>query len=334
MSRETILQQLRQRAADELREVGTGAPFALLDFPDHRNVGDAAIWLGEEAYFREQRAASPRYVASFRAFSETALRAALPEGTIFIHGGGNFGDLYPRHQAFREHLLERFRDREIVQLPQSIRFERPEALARAARAIAAHRRFTLFVRDRVSYDIAAASFDCEVRLCPDLAFFLGPLARERAPEVDLLYLIRTDQERAVGEVSKPESHTSRVADWLVESRIGFHLRRAAGAARLLGREGPGPGSLRRAWYSAAARARTARGCRLLASGRVLITDRLHAHILGLLLDLPHAVLDNSYGKLHRFLDVWTGEAAAVYRARSLEDAERWAASIVDRPGQS
>jgi pyruvyl transferase EpsO len=60
---------------------------------------------------------------------------------------------------------------------------------------------------------------------------------------------------------------------------------------------------------------------------VVITDRLHAHILSLLLDLPHAVLDNSYGKLHRFLDAWTGDAASVQRASSLEAAERWAASV-------
>jgi pyruvyl transferase EpsO len=51
--------------------------------------------------------------------------------------------------------------------------------------------------------------------------------------------------------------------------------------------------------------------------------------LCLLLGLPHAVLDNSYGKLSRFLDLWTGQAAGVYRASSLEDAERWAASQLE-----
>jgi len=40
------------------------------------------------------------------------------------------------------------------------------------------------------------------------------------------------------------------------------------------------------------------------------------------------VLDNSYGKLRRFLDVWTGEAAGVSCASSMDDAERWAASAL------
>jgi hypothetical protein len=40
------------------------------------------------------------------------------------------------------------------------------------------------------------------------------------------------------------------------------------------------------------------------------------------------VLDNTYGKLRRFLDAWTGDAAGLYRASSTEDAERWAASVL------
>jgi pyruvyl transferase EpsO len=86
-------------------------------------------------------------------------------------------------------------------------------------------------------------------------------------------------------------------------------------------------AMRGAWYEAAAKARVLRGCRLLSSGRVVITDRLHAHILCLLLGIPHSVLDNTYGKLGRFLDTWTGRAAGVHRAASIDDAERWAAVV-------
>ena len=119
-----------------------------------------------------------------------------------------------------------------------------------------------------------------------------------------------------------------MVDWLTESRLSVQGAQAA-------RHGSWPArgrldriALRSAWYDAVARARVARGCRLLSSGRVVITDRLHAHILSLLLGIPHAVLDNTYGKLRRFLDAWTGDAASVYRASSIEDAERWAASVL------
>ena len=332
LERARVIQQLQSQAGAELRGIGAGGPFCLLDFPDHRNVGDSAIWLGETAYFREHRGAEPGYVCSLATFSEARLRASVPEGPIFIHGGGNFGDLWPRHHEFREHLLKRFRDREIIQLPQSIHFEHPERVARTARAIARHGRVRLFVRDHHSYEFATANFDCEVRQCPDMAFFLGPLDRESAPEVDVFYLMRTDKERALGAPAGLPGYTSRVADWLTESQLSIQAHKLFGIARGLGGGRLERIALRRSRYDAAARARVARGCRLLSSGRVVITDRLHAHILSLLLGIPHAVLDNSYGKLRRFLDVWTGEAAGVYCASSMDDAERWAASVLSGAG--
>ncbi|MFT4085249.1 MAG: polysaccharide pyruvyl transferase family protein, partial [Nocardioides sp.] len=42
---------------------------------------------------------------------------------------------------------------------------------------------------------------------------------------------------------------------------------------------------------------------LFAGARLVVTDRLHAHVLAGLMGIPHVVLDNSYGKI-----------GAVYRA--------------------
>ena len=323
-----VIQQLQRKGVAELHDVGLDGRFCLLDFPDHRNVGDSAIWLGATTYFRKHRGTEPSYVASLAAFSEAALRASVPEGPIVIHGGGNFGDLWPRHHGFREHLLERFPERDIIQLPQSIHFEHPEHVARTAHAIARHGRFRLFVRDQPSYEFATANFECEVRLCPDMAFFLGALDRTGAPEVDVCYLMRTDKERALGAPTGRPDYTSRVVDWLTESRLSVQGHKLLGMARGLRGGRLDRMVLRSARYDAVARARVARGCRLLSSGRVVITDRLHAHILSLLLGFPHAVLDNTYGKLRRFLDAWTGDVASVYRASSTDDAERWAASVL------
>ncbi|WP_276524270.1 polysaccharide pyruvyl transferase family protein, partial [Enterobacter hormaechei] len=49
--------------------------------------------------------------------------------------------------------------------------------------------------------------------------------------------------------------------------------------------------------TARARRRVERGLRLLSRGERIVTDRLHGHILSLLLGIPHVVLDNDYGKL-------------------------------------
>ena len=322
-----ILRQLQGIAVAALYGTGGEAPFALVDFPDHANVGDSAIWVGTTAYFSAHRGREPRYVSSIDSFSEAALRASVPEGPIFVHGGGNFGDLWPRHQEFREYLLGRFPDREIVQLPQSIHFDEPARAEAAARTIARHGRFRLFVRDQPSYDFAARHFDCEIALCPDMALFIDPLDR-KAPDVDVFYLLRTDRERAVREDAGRAGYSFRVGDWLVERRASVEALKLLRVLREI-RRGPRDRlALRVATYDAAARARVLRGCRLLSSGRVVITDRLHAHLLSLLLGIPHAVLDNNYGKLGRFLDAWTGRAAGVHHAASFDDAEDWAAAML------
>jgi pyruvyl transferase EpsO len=325
--RESVIRRLQGLAVEALRGAGGEAPFALVDFPDHANVGDSAIWVGTTAYFRAHRGREPRYVSSIDSFSEAALRGSSPEGPLFVHGGGNFGDLWPRHQDFREHLLARFPDREIIQLPQSIHFDDPARAAGAAKAIARHGNFRLFVRDQPSYDFAAAHFDCEVALCPDMALFIGALDR-KPPEVDVLYLLRTDKERRDQEGRGGTGYTSRVVDWLVENRVSMGVEHLRCMVREILRGPWDRFALRTAGYEAAAGMRVLRGCRLLSSGRVVITDRLHAHILSLLLGIPHAVLDNSYGKLGRFLEAWTGTAAGVHRAASTDGAEHWAAGAV------
>ncbi|MGO7998139.1 exopolysaccharide biosynthesis protein, partial [Rhizobium ruizarguesonis] len=55
-----------------------------------------------------------------------------------------------------------------------------------------------------------------------------------------------------------------------------------------------------------------------------VTDRLHVHICSLLLGLPHAVLDNIYGKILRFMNAFSGGTDLSYKATSLEDGIEWA----------
>lgn len=323
-----LIVRLQAEASEVLRGLGGDAPFALVDFPNHWNIGDAAIWMGEATYFQGYRRARPSYACTTMGFREADLRAAVPDGPIFFHGGGNFGDLWTRHHDFRLMLLEKYPEREIIQLPQSIHFQDPSRIPATARAIERHRRFTLIVRDKPSFDFATATFQCEVRLCPDMAFFIGALKREAAPDVDAFYLMRSDKERTVTEAPEQPGYSYRVADWPRENRRAdrwvMRSHRLLGMAHGLLRGRPLLPRARVAGYDAQARVRVRRGCRMLSSGRVVVTDRLHAHIVSLLLGIPHAVLDNSYGKIAGCLSAWTGSAADVYQTSSLGDAERWA----------
>ncbi|WP_343527164.1 polysaccharide pyruvyl transferase family protein [Sphingomonas sp.] len=295
-----VIEVQRARLHDLYRAlVSPGERYALVDFPDHPNVGDSAIWLGERALLRDSGAGDPAYTSRWDDFDAAAFRAACPTGPILIHGGGNLGDIWPHHQRFRETLLTRFRDRRIVQLPQSIHFRDPAARDRFADLVRDHPDFHLCVRDQISLTLAQAHFACPVTLAPDSAFGLGPLSRLATPAHHAVMLLRSDAERAARDDAALHAIPRTIAfDWLEEPPVQDRD------------------------LDARAQARLARGLRLLSGGEHIVTDRLHGHVLALLLGIPHIVLDNDYGKLAAYIQVWTQGSPLVARAADPQDAAR------------
>src|SRR3546814_10069407 len=90
------------------------------------------------AYLRK-RSRLPAYYSAIADFDDEACRAAIGDGPILIHGGGNMGTLWPKHEAFRLHLLRTHRGHPVVQMPQSIHYADPAAAAEMAEAIRNHR---------------------------------------------------------------------------------------------------------------------------------------------------------------------------------------------------
>lgn len=303
---------LRDRRSRLSREIERAVPdctgpYALLDFPDHGNSGDAAIWIGERSVLDDLLGARPAYTGGVGCFSADNLVRRVGDGVIFLHGGGNFGDLWERHQLFREHVIRSRPENPIVMLAQTIHFESTTALDRARSVIDGHGSVTLLLRDDESAEIARREFSCPVQLCPDGAFGIGSLDRSRAASVDVLFLLRRDKERKADVSVSGTSESSFVTDW-IQSRgtlsewvdRSVRRRRSFGrtADRLLhgisGRLG-----------DSAARSRVQRAVDTLSLARVVVTDRLHGHILSTLLGIPNVLLDNSYGKNRRFYETWS-----------------------------
>lgn len=282
---------------------------ALLDFPDYANVGDSAIWCGITKYFRDFHHIKPAYVSAQANFNAKEMRDAIGnDGVIFICGGGNFGDLWPEHQKFRERVIKLFPTHKIIQLPQSIHFKSSKTLKRSAAIINAHPNFTLLVRDNESLKIAADNFNCKVELCPDMAYCLGALSKPVKPFYPLVMLMRTDKERVA--LTQVDSN-AYIVDWL-EDDSDMH---PSTLERILGRIfsvlpfAPSKIERRLSNYQHLANSRLNRGLRLLSLGEKITTDRLHAYILAMLLDIPCETMDNSYGKLGNFIDAWISTGA-------------------------
>ncbi len=146
----------------------TGTRFALLGLSDPGDEGDSAI-LAEELAWLKRQGARPRHLGTVGPTNWLRMEKRIGAGPILLHGGGSFGDTAPAAHAYREAVLWRYRGRRVVQLPLTLSFSSQRAIEQTARVIARHAAFTLLVRDQASFELAARSFACEVRLCPDLA---------------------------------------------------------------------------------------------------------------------------------------------------------------------
>jgi pyruvyl transferase EpsO len=299
--------------------VGVGDQYALIDFPDHSNVGDSAIWLGEVELLKKITGNTPVYVSDLHNFDHEELQQKLPRGPIFIHGGGNFGDIWRSHQDFREKIITIFPDRKIVQLPQSIKFFNEQSVLSTADIISKHKNFHLLVRDQKSHDLATEHFKCEVVLSPDSAFGLGQLKRYSS-QSRFLWLLRTDSEKNDSYSwdminSKPDMGI--FCDWLDDGRsfkFKYNSYFVLNSIKHLFKN-----NSRFELYQAKAYTRVVRGLKTLSLGEQVITDRLHAHILSTLLDIPHYVLDNNYGKISGYINSWTKGYSQVTVVSSLDE---------------
>ncbi len=298
----TLLADLAETTQRDWRRlVGPpGTTAALLDFPNHANVGDSMIWVGERRAL-SRLGVRIAYTSDLTKLDPSELRRRVPEGPVLLHGGGNLGDIYPHYQRFREHVVATFPDRRVVQLPQSVWFQDPAAAVRANRAFAAHPDFTLMVREVASLDRAREQLpDVRVDLTHDAAFSIGPLRRPAA-SVGTVALLRTDAESRADDLVWPPGAPNEAVDW---GLTGWRWR----AERLL--HVPGALAARsepriagllqpavRTSFDVMTRVHLGIGQRMLGRGRLVVTDRLHAHVLCCLMGVPHVALDNTYGKI-------------------------------------
>lgn len=336
-----VVRRLGTRYEDTLRGVlgsDIAKPYVLLDYPDHPNVGDSAIYGGEVSATKRIFGAPPAYVCKFNTDWDQISRGIPEDAVILLHGGGNFGDIWEYYQRFRETVMARYPSRRIIQLAQSMHYGNPERMVETARAIAGTERLTLLFRDHESIALAQEHFDCDIHLCPDAAFAIGPLPLPAEPKVDLLLMLRDDKESvkpAIDPARLPASHI--VDDWGADEPDLYQKATWAGrttALRTRNIRDLGRQARMTSYFDALAQMRIDRGLRKLAQARFIITDRLHVHIMSTLLGIPHAFLDNSYGKIARMSAAFDTQWEGVTAASCMDDALDAASAYLAGPRTS
>jgi pyruvyl transferase EpsO len=293
-------------------------PVALIDFPKTMNSGDHAIWLGEKALLNKL-GVKVAYQCSMETYDKAALAAAIGDGTILMHGGGNFGDIYVYHN-FRLDVLRDFPKNKVIVFPQTVMFYSDLKLAESVQQFSSHPDVTIAARDVLSLYRLQKFFGSGIKtvLAPDSAFMLGQLGRNGAPRYDVVWIRRTDYEgkyadftaEVVGgaaDLRETQINMGSFADGIDSHIVGA---RAAGSKLLVAdwyqiRRGPeGEAAYRQLGEDERSRFWVSRALRLISAGRFVITDRLHGHVLCTLTGIPHILLHNLYGKNIAFYDTW------------------------------
>jgi pyruvyl transferase EpsO len=310
-------------------------PAALIDFPESTNCGDHAMWLGEKKLLSEL-GVSVAYECSTQNYDRTAMAARIGNGTILLQGaGGNFGDRTPSHHELRLRMLQDFPKNKIILFPQQVTSRDNAYLERTADFLNGHPDVTLFARSLAAQQIFARYFgdSARVELAPDMSFMLGPQPRPCEPVYDIVWIARTDRERASDQTEIAARLSSQGAEKYVLPRfpdgveINFVVKQRPPTIfltdwfSLFFENEEARLAYQRLDFDARAEATVARALHILSLGRVVTTDRLHGHLFCLLLGIPHVFLNDDSGKNWNFYESWTRESPLCRLARN--PAEAW-----------
>lgn len=327
---ESVLSGFRLETKTALTDALDGIDqVALLDFPSHMNVGDGMIWAGERAYL-QSLGIRVRYTCDIERYSPIALKKMLPAGAILLHGGGNLGDVWPKFQAFRERVVRDFPDRKIIQLPQTLYYDSPVRAQESDRIFGNHADLTVMLRDENSIQRAE-------KLLPSVRkVFVRDMALGWSPDVPtsdmsrgVLVLARRDTEAkgSTASLAKPLSGIAdvEVADWGLKGLDRAKWKATKIPGRIARQNGVLLNSRQTAKLQAHSYERMLRmnlqaGVQEFSNRRLIITDRLHAHVLASLMEIPHVVLDNSYGKVSSIYDNYTHQFPSARFATSQTEA--------------
>lgn len=302
--------------ADDLEKlkthIPTGRPVVYFDYAVYGNVGDMLIHKATEYFFELN---DNRVLDAFNLQNyERGLDKSFPLNTVVVfQGGGNFGDLFPRHDQLRLAVLERFRQHQAVVLPQTVYFENDQSCRDTMAAYNAHDRLTLCLRDTRSYDAISGRARVRTDLLPDMAHMLAGSDWVKSACADAanadpgeLYFMRepwrieeTDgadnrfDVRAIDVWNWPQYLTEREKQQIALARRLHRWDRKYFHSRLpLG------------FWRTRRDAILERALAFFAAHETIHTNRLHGGLFGLLCNKPVVLYDTGYGKLKGYYSTW------------------------------
>lgn len=254
--------------------------------PTHGNLGDHAIAYASSKFFKDN---FPKHeiieLDMFEIYKYGKyLKNNLKEGDFIVTiGGGNMNNLYMHEEWTRRFIINTFKNVPIISLPQTIAFQdnlkgRYE-LNKTKTQYSKNNNLTIFARENKSYNIMKKLFDTNrILLNPDMVFYLEGLQLDSEKKRDgILVCLRQDKEgyitlqqrKNIIENLKEVYGKVTVSDTVINKNVSVKTREK---------------ELFTLWEK-------------FMSAEVVITDRLHGMIFGVITNTPTIVIRNSDHKI-------------------------------------
>jgi pyruvyl transferase EpsO len=318
------------------RTIGRPRRVALLHYPNDGNAGNHMMWSAITEWLRD-RGIRIGYAAHVGNLDLRSLQSSIGGDPILFLGGVTMSRLWPEHGATKRAVAAAFPDNRLVSLTSTMLFIDDDDEAAARGMFGVHRDVTLIARDPLSGEQARRVFGESVKVVVehDSALRLDPIEPSERPARDVLWLRRDDAEgadlrfpRGVDVFDWPEIWDPmyrRGYFWLRTAGAMSRVRGLAGGRRVPMLNGAIAGQYRRASNDVVRAAAD-----LLARHRVLVTDRMHPHILGALVGRHVVLLPDRYGKNRAVYEFSTSKLSTVHWADTADDAIELATTLAGK----
>ncbi len=252
----------------------------MLGTPAHDNLGDHIIALSEELYFRKY---FPEYsyidcIMPFVVECFDVLQRNIRESDIIcISGGGWLGTTWRNDELFVRKVLKRFPENPIVILPQTVFYDNDMAFSEeGAEIYHSHKKLLFCLRDKASYDYVISHGFIEKErafLMPDFALLYKGYKKRKDVRKELNHIcLRNDREKVLN---------------IQQKRIVYSAAKSLADVKELSTIS-GTKIVRTDQRKEAVLSKLNE----VSSGKLLITDRLHAMIFAALTGTPCLAFDN------------------------------------------
>lgn len=287
--------------------------YLYIDLPYHSNIGDLLIWEGTLCFLSQSK---HRCLYSTNA-DNFKYRKIDKNVIIILHGGGNWGDLWVRHNDFRKKVVEMYPNNRIIVFPQSIYYQVESNLKEDVEFYNKYPNVTVCTRDNKSFKIMTENFiSNKILLVPDMAFFIDVKSKYKKTS-RILFAKRTDKEFSLENdryINIPKD--AEIHDWptyeLDQNKLfinRFYKKLVSICERIdkvlnLEIENKFKDIY---WKFFLKKYYINIGVRFLSEYNKVYSTRLHISILSILMGKEIYIIDNNYNKTKNFIDTWFSE---------------------------